>query len=122
MTKIRFSCKAVEDLTSIWNYTYNTWSERQADEYYNKLIFSCKKILSSNYRLAKSYSDIADNLYGFRAGHHLIFYTPLPNGEILIVRILNERMDVKRYLRFQIIEVALLSFALANSLNDWCLP
>ena len=94
MTKIRFSCKAVEDLTSIWNYTYNTWSERQADEYYNKLISSCKKILSSNYRLAKSYSDIADNLYGFRAGHNLIFYTPLPNGEILIVRILNERMDV----------------------------
>ena len=36
----------------------------------------------------------ASNLYGFRAGHHLIFYTPLPNGEILIVRILNERMDV----------------------------
>ena len=100
MAKIRFSCKAVEDLTSIWNYTYNTWPERQGDEYYNMLISSCKKILSSNYRLAKSYSDIADNLYGFRASHHLIFYTPLPNGEILIVRILNERMDVKSYLRY----------------------
>ena len=38
MAKIRFSSKAVEDLTSIWNYTYRTWSERQADEYYNMLV------------------------------------------------------------------------------------
>ena len=98
MAKIRFSSKAVEDLTSIWNYTYRTWSERQADEYYNMLVSSCKKVISSTFRLAKSYGDIAENLYGFRAGHHLIFYTPLPDGDILIVRILHERMDVKRHL------------------------
>lgn len=34
------SSKSVEDLTSIWNYTYRTWSERQADEYYNMLVSS----------------------------------------------------------------------------------
>ena len=98
MAKIRFSSKAVEDLTSIWNYTYRTWSERQADEYYNMLVSSCRKIISSTFRLAKSYGDIAENLYGFRAGHHLIFYTPLSDGDILIVRILHERMDLKRHL------------------------
>ena len=27
MAKIRFGSKAVEDLTSIWNYTYRTWSD-----------------------------------------------------------------------------------------------
>ena len=74
MAKIRFSSKAVEDLTSIWNYTYRTWSERQADEYYNMLVSSCKKVVSSAFRLAKSY------------------------GDIHIVRILHERMDVKRHL------------------------
>ena len=98
MAKVRFSSKAVEDLTSIWNYTYRTWSERQADEYYNMLVSSCRKIISSTFRLAKSYGDIAENLYGFRAGHHLIFYTPLTDGDFLIVRILHERMDVKRLL------------------------
>ena len=98
MAKIRFSSKAVDDLTSIWNYTYQTWSERQADEYYNMLVSSCKKVVSSAFRLAKSYGDIAENLYGFKAGHHLIFYTPLSDGDFLIVRILHERMDVKRHL------------------------
>ena len=99
MAKIRFSCKAVEDLTSIWNYTYKNWSEKQADEYYNMLVSYCNKIIPNTFRLAKSYSDIAENLYGFRAGHHLIFYTQLPDRDILIVRTLHERMDVKRHLR-----------------------
>lgn len=38
MAKLRFTNKAVEDLTSIWNYTFKTWSERQADEYYVWLV------------------------------------------------------------------------------------
>ena len=62
------------------------------------LVSSCRKIISSTFRLAKSYGDIAENLYGFRAGHHLIFYTSLPDGDFLIVRILHERMDVKHHL------------------------
>lgn len=98
MADIRFSSKSVEDLTSIWNYTFRTWSERQADEYYNMLVSACRRITSSTFRLSKSYSDIAENLYGFRAGHHLIFYTQLPDGDVLIVRILHEKMDVMRHL------------------------
>lgn len=35
------------------DYTYRTWSERQADEYYNMLVSSCRKIVSSTFRLAK---------------------------------------------------------------------
>ncbi len=27
--------KAVDDLSSIWNYTFDFWSEQQADIYYN---------------------------------------------------------------------------------------
>ena len=38
MPRIRYSNKAVEDLTSIWDYTYTEWSEKQADEYYAMLI------------------------------------------------------------------------------------
>ena len=34
MGKVRFSNMAVEDLTSIWNYTVEKWSEQQADSYY----------------------------------------------------------------------------------------
>lgn len=38
MAKYRFTNKAVEDLASIWNYTFDNWSERQADLYYEMLI------------------------------------------------------------------------------------
>ena len=38
MPKFHLSNKAVEDLAEIWEYTYNEWSEKQADLYYKFLI------------------------------------------------------------------------------------
>ena len=32
MAKYHFSNKAVEDLSAIWNYTFDAWSEHQADK------------------------------------------------------------------------------------------
>ena len=29
------------DLTEIWNYTVDTWSESQADKYYDELLNFC---------------------------------------------------------------------------------
>ena len=45
MPKVRYSNKAVEDLTSIWEYTFSEWSENQADEYYEMLISAFKRLL-----------------------------------------------------------------------------
>ena len=42
MAKYRFTNKAVDDLSNIWNYTVETWSERQADLYYEMLIGFCQ--------------------------------------------------------------------------------
>lgn len=33
--------KAVEDLTKIWDYTYEVWCENQTDKYYNELLEVC---------------------------------------------------------------------------------
>lgn len=41
MSKLRFTNKAVGDLTSIWNYTVRTWSVQQAERYYNMLMNAC---------------------------------------------------------------------------------
>ena len=35
MPKVRYSNKAVEDLSSIWDYTFTQWSENHADRYVN---------------------------------------------------------------------------------------
>ena len=95
--KLEYSRKAVEDLTSIWRYTVKTWSEKQADEYYNKLISACNLLLSKSIVMSKKYDEIIPNLYGLHCGHHIIFHTLRPQGNILIVRILHERMDFKRH-------------------------
>ena len=42
--KYHLTNKAVEDLSDIWEYTLDAWSERQADAYYNMLIGACQKI------------------------------------------------------------------------------
>ena len=44
MSRYFLSNKAVEDLSDIWNYTYEVWSEQQADKYYGLLIDSCDEI------------------------------------------------------------------------------
>ena len=99
MAKLRFTNKAVEDLTSIWNYTFKTWSERQADEYYEMLISACRRILVSSLVPARLYTEISPDLYGVKDGYHLIFFKTITDGDVLIVRILHERMDIKRHFR-----------------------
>lgn len=44
MAKYYLTNKAVEDLTDIWNYTFDEWSEKQADKYYLLLLDSCQEI------------------------------------------------------------------------------
>ena len=38
MAKFKLTNKAVEDLSKIWDYTFEVWSETQADKYYESLI------------------------------------------------------------------------------------
>ncbi len=97
MVKISFRQKANEDLNNIWNYTYENWSENQADKYYATIKFDCLEI-GKNPRLGKSYNEISRNLLGLRSGKHIIFYHSISEKEIEIIRILHERMDLKNRL------------------------
>lgn len=96
MAKYYLTNKAVDDLTNIWEYTVNTWSEEQADNYYKMLIASCQKITESPRLLGLKYEEIAEGLLGYRSNKHIIFYRILPNEDILVIRILHQRMDLKR--------------------------
>ncbi|MDH6343533.1 toxin ParE1/3/4 [Parabacteroides sp. PFB2-12] len=94
MAKYRFTNKAVDDLSDIWNYTIDVWSERQADLYYRMLIEFCQEI-ANNPTLGKSYEDISENLFGFIANKHIIFYRIISQDEVEISRILHGSMDLK---------------------------
>lgn len=95
MAKLLFSSKAVQDLTDIWDYTVDTWSETQADKYYTMLINACRQIADHLQPLGKEYAEIMNGLYGYRIGKHIIFYRIATEHAVEIVRILHERMDLK---------------------------
>jgi toxin ParE1/3/4 len=41
MAEYKLTKKAVEDLSKIWDYTFEIWSEKEADKYYGELISDC---------------------------------------------------------------------------------
>ena len=94
MVKYILSNKAVDDLSNIWDYTYEIWSENQADKYYLLLLDYCQE-LSENPLLGKHYEEINIELFGFKASHHIIFYRKLKGTRIEILRILHGQMDLK---------------------------
>ncbi|WP_163410313.1 type II toxin-antitoxin system RelE/ParE family toxin [Flavobacterium ajazii] len=94
MAKYYLTNKAVEDLTDIWNYTYEEWSEKQAEKYYFLLLDSCQEI-ADNPDLGKKYDIVATNLLGYKSNEHILFYQMISDGEIEIIRILHGRMDLK---------------------------
>jgi toxin ParE1/3/4 len=94
MAKFELTKKAVEDLADIWNYTYENWSERQADKYYQLIIESFQEI-AGNPTIGKNYSGIAERLRGFKVGRHIVFFRELEGHKAEIIRILHEQMDLK---------------------------
>ncbi len=94
MAKFSFSNKALQDLSEIWDYTYDVWSENQADKYYKLLIEFCNQIAKKPEK-GKNYRETNQNILGFKAGEHVIFYLIIDNGEIEIVRILHAKMDLR---------------------------
>jgi toxin ParE1/3/4 len=94
MARFFLTSKAVNDLSSIWEYTFETLSENQADKYYRGLLDDCAE-LAKNQDLGKNYPEITGDIFGFRSGQHIIFYRKITESEIEITRILHSKMDLK---------------------------
>ena len=98
MTGYLISKKALADLRYIWNYTFDTWSEDQADVYYKHLIQAFEYIAHSPETSGHSYENVKKGILGCHTGSHVVFYRIMKNGRVRIVRVLHERMDFKRHL------------------------
>lgn len=94
MAEYRLTKKAVEDLNRIWVYTFDNWSEEQADEYYSMLLDFFQNI-SEKPALGKNYEGIRTDLIGLKANRHIIFYRKIESDLVETTRILHERMGLK---------------------------
>lgn len=95
MAEYKLTNKAVEDLSKTWDYTFEVWSEQQADKYYGELISFCQEI-AENQNSGKTYEGISKQLLGMKANRHIIFYRTIKENYVEITRILHERMDLKK--------------------------
>jgi toxin ParE1/3/4 len=98
MERYSVTRKAREDLILIWNYTFDYWSERQADLYYGSIVESFDKICD-NPNLGRNYEDIENDLFGLLVGMHIVFFRKLGENKIEITRILHSRMDLKNRIK-----------------------
>ncbi len=94
MAKYALSNKVAEDLSKIWEYTYEAWSELQAEKYYYMLLNTCQDLADGNLS-GKPYPEISAEILGFKAGRHIIFYRKAKGTGIEVARILHGRMDLK---------------------------
>ena len=95
--KYRISKQAIDDLNEIWIYTFHKWSKEQADRYY-ALIIDEIEFIAENYLIGKSAEQTRKNYRVTKIKSHLIFYRKVENDIVEIVRILNQRMDIKKRL------------------------
>jgi len=86
---------AKEDLKDIWRYTYKEWGERQADKYLIELGTGIDGLTDNPELGITCYYESKYRQY--MINHHIICYR-IENTEIIIVRVLHERMDPKRHL------------------------
>lgn len=97
MAKVVFRQEAIDDLKKIWEYTFEKWSEIQADQYYATIRLACS-VIGDNPNIGKEYDGIKPNLLGFKSGKHIVFYQSISKDKIEVIRVLHERMDLKNRL------------------------
>jgi toxin ParE1/3/4 len=88
--------KAIADLEEIWDYTVGTWGEEQAESYLRLINQSFRNIVD-NPSIGRSCDVIRKGYRKRGVGRHVIFYRTV-DGDVDVVRILHERMDVMRHL------------------------
>jgi toxin ParE1/3/4 len=91
----KISGKAALDLEEIWFYTYQNWSTEQADRYFDLLMDEIEH-LSKHIESGKSVEYIMKGYKVSKVKSHLIFYKESDESMIEIVRILHEKMDIKK--------------------------
>lgn len=96
MANYRLSRLAIKDLADIADYTIETFGVEQARAYRDGLE-ACFEALADNPNLGRSAERLAPMLRRFTHQSHEVFYRAM-NQEILIVRVLHERMDFGLYL------------------------
>jgi toxin ParE1/3/4 len=94
----KISKEALIDLENIWLYTFENWSEEQADNYF-KIIFEEIHYITENPYSGKNYSYVREGYFRSKVKSHFIFYRIKSDEKVIeIIRILHQKMDIENRL------------------------
>jgi plasmid stabilization system protein ParE len=85
---------ARDRLLEIWDYSERTWGEAQADAYVCELVSAVHQAAEkkTHWRLLKNRT--MPGVYFIRHRNHFIFFRELSGGEIGVISVLHENMDL----------------------------
>ncbi|MGO1591508.1 MAG: type II toxin-antitoxin system RelE/ParE family toxin [Ancrocorticia sp.] len=96
MSAYRLTPAAQHDLSSIWDFTKDHWSERQAETYVNEIRNAIERIAVDPSR-GPACDEIRTGYRRYAIGSHLLFFVETNEG-VDIIRILHQRMDSTRHI------------------------
>jgi toxin ParE1/3/4 len=86
-------------LLEIWDYTEKKWGEEQADRYIRQLVAAAHE-LPGNFRSWRPVRDrVLKGVFFIRHRHHYIFFRRLRQGDLGVISILHENMDIPSRLK-----------------------
>lgn len=94
---VTLSPKARADLDGIWDYTAERWDADQADRYIRQLAKAFADIADGSIP-GRAANDIREGYFKLPVGSHVVFYRHAPAGDVVVIRVLHQRMDVARHL------------------------
>ena len=96
MTGFLLSPAAQADVDGIWDYTARKWGVDQAETYINTLRDACHDLAAG--RRTSRPVDVREGYRKLLVGSHVLFFKPNAAGQIVIVRVLHQRMDTNKHL------------------------
>ena len=98
MKTLTVSKAASTDLREIYAYTFERWGERQADAYLGELQNAMDGIAAGS-ALVRPLASRHQGMFKLQQGRHLIVFCEPTPGEVFVVRVLHDRMDIDARLR-----------------------
>lgn len=98
MVEVTLRPRAQRDFLEIGEYTRDQWSEQQAEAYLQQLLDLIAQI-GEHPMLGREVAE-ARGYRRRRTGAHIVFYRIKGVDSVEIIRILHEKSDVLRHLRF----------------------
>ena len=91
MHRLVKSPQAEADLLDIWQFTFETWGDQQADRYLFSLNQGLERLTRAP-RLGRPRDSIRPGYRSLSVGRHVIFYR-IDGQTIDVIRVLHEKMD-----------------------------